>query len=307
MKDNGYFNGIALKCNGYNAFRHLWRSLFPIDAKDKLIAMLTVYLDESGTDGRSPIVTVAGYISTVDLWEIFDVEWDAFAQSMEFDIYHRADLLSQRGEFLPEKGWDKERVEMVDLCAAGIISKYVLCGFAAFTRIETCEDVFPVRGPFTNRKLRKKFSHEYTLAGVKVVQLIAGWAKENGYTEPIRFVFEDGAKGKGYLAEIITQAKKNVDADLVGLIGGLSFEDKKAVPQLQSADRLAHLACQSYGMWLRDSTLPDEMFAQVAAAKLHHVFELGPGNLPLMLKESQRVIYENRKELIRMLNEPDPS
>ena len=41
------------------------------------MAMLTVYADESGTDGSSPMVA-DGYVCTVELWDDFQVEWIAF-------------------------------------------------------------------------------------------------------------------------------------------------------------------------------------------------------------------------------------
>jgi len=64
----------------YNAFEHLWRSLVFKNAQNSLFAMLTVYLDESGTDGKSPIVMVGGYVSTVARWEQFAIDWDKFVK-----------------------------------------------------------------------------------------------------------------------------------------------------------------------------------------------------------------------------------
>jgi len=40
------------------------------------MAMLTVYADESGTDGRSPILAVGGYVSEVPLWDDFQNVWN---------------------------------------------------------------------------------------------------------------------------------------------------------------------------------------------------------------------------------------
>ena len=42
------------------------------------MAMLTVYADESGADGSSPMVADGRYVYTVELWDDFQVEWDRF-------------------------------------------------------------------------------------------------------------------------------------------------------------------------------------------------------------------------------------
>jgi hypothetical protein len=50
--------------------------VFPYNARERLIAMLVTYFDESYT--HAPLVyTLAGYISTEKQWRKFQREWDA--------------------------------------------------------------------------------------------------------------------------------------------------------------------------------------------------------------------------------------
>src|SRR5688500_18130691 len=79
--------------DSYSAFDHLWRGpVFSETRRRRLIAMLTACLDESGTDGVSPIVMVGGYVSTVDLWEKFAVEWAQFLKSENLEVFHANEI-----------------------------------------------------------------------------------------------------------------------------------------------------------------------------------------------------------------------
>ena len=134
---NNILDSVESKDNNkYNAFEHLWRSVFPIDANEKLMTILTAYFDESGTDGRSPIVAVGGYISTVELWEDFQREWKRL---MGDTVFHATDMLSLRKDFAKENGWDTERVINTFRRADEIIHNYTLFGAVAFTRIKDIE------------------------------------------------------------------------------------------------------------------------------------------------------------------------
>jgi hypothetical protein len=224
---------------GYDAFEHLCRSIFPIDAKEKVLAMLTAYFDESGTDGRSPIVAVGGYVSTQQLWGQFQREWKQFLTDEGIGVFHTTDLLSMRGEFTAKAGWSTEWVTRVMEKADSIIARHTLFGIVSYTHIEECEKAFPLKD---ENGTRKKYSAEYLFSGVQMVWGISQWARENGFTKPIKYVFEDGATGKGYLADAMSAARRDLNNQDRSLIGGISFEDKNAVPQLQAADKLIQQA-----------------------------------------------------------------
>jgi hypothetical protein len=112
----------------YEAFEHLWRSIFPFDAREKLMAMLSVYADESGNDSSSPILTVAGYVSDVETWTLFQCEWDEFLVQEEIPLFHSSDMLTLHGDSTEAKGWNRERVTRVMQCADEITKRHVLFG-----------------------------------------------------------------------------------------------------------------------------------------------------------------------------------
>ncbi len=245
------------------------------------MALLTAYLDESGTDGRSPVVAVAGYVSTDKLWNEFQCEWCDFLTKNGINVFHATDLIAGYGEFTNAKGWSKKRRENALRIADKLIAKYVLHGVAAYTTIADCEKFLPLRDA---NGTRKKLSAEYLTSGVMVVNLITSWAEENGYKEPINFVFEDGAKGKGYLLEATKHAKKQ--SIVRGhLIGDILFGDKKKVPQLHTADRLVHLFCKSINCFLVDENSVNEGLPTLSRIKLNKVHVLDNENFPLLAKE----------------------
>jgi hypothetical protein len=63
------------ECGEYNAIKHLAASLF-LGSQD-LMAMYTLYCDDSGTHSESSTAIASCLISTVDKWDKFLEEWCA--------------------------------------------------------------------------------------------------------------------------------------------------------------------------------------------------------------------------------------
>lgn len=253
---------------------------------------LIAYFDESGTDGRSSLVAVAGYVSTAELWNEFQNEWQSFLVKNGIEIFHATDLINNYRDFTKEKGWNKKRAESALRIADKLIAKYVLYGVATYTTIADCEKLFPLKDK--NGK-RRKFSAEYLISGVMAVNLITNWAEENGYTEPIELIFEDGAHGKGYLYDA-TKPNKGIEKPRGYLIGDISFRDKKNAPQLQAADRLVHLACKSINKFLLDEKSVNKEIEELLKVKLVKVHRMDGEILPELAKElnlNVSEIYEN--------------
>ena len=70
------------------------------------VAVLKVYLDESGVHDGSPVLTVAAYIARPRTWQAWTKKWNAAKRPIK--IYHAADAANLRGEF---RGWTHDRVD----------------------------------------------------------------------------------------------------------------------------------------------------------------------------------------------------
>jgi hypothetical protein len=249
---------------------------------------LIAYFDESGTDGQSPLVAVAGYLSTKELWKDFENEWQIFLSNNNIEIFHATNLINGYKEFSLEKGWSKKRRESAIRIADRIIEKHVLYGLATYTTIEDCEKVFPLKD---KNGRRKKFSAEYLISGVMAVNLVTNWAKENNYFNPIKLVFEDGAQGKGYLSDA-TKPNRNYKKPRENLMGKITFEDKNASLQLQAADRLVHFACKSINKFLIDENSAEKEIQKLNKLKLENVHCMDAENFPDLARKLNLDISE---------------
>lgn len=256
----------------YSAFEHLWRSLVFEDAQIRLFAMLTVYLDESGTDGRSPIVLVGGYVSTVERWENFAKEWKQMKTLAGIESYHATDLDTG-------KDWGRSDMEVL---AAKLIHKYTLFGVLDYVEIAPCEKMHPIFNSET-KEGRRPFSTEYSLAATRVISSILKWAHGEGYSEPINFVFESGGPGKGMVLDTALEMKKMPSILERHLIGGVSFDSKPNVIQLESADRLVYHGCHVIQDWLANRVSEDVLFNWMVGAKVRWLGALDEADFPSVI------------------------
>lgn len=82
--------------------------------------MLSAFYDESGTDrSKASALTVAGYVSTVEKWNNFEIEWLKLRDDEGYEYFHMTDLENLKGQFSREKGWNEARK---------------VCGFTASAR-----------------------------------------------------------------------------------------------------------------------------------------------------------------------------
>jgi hypothetical protein len=44
--------------------------------RDRSIVVLVAHLDDSGTDREAPVVTMAGYVSRLSQWSVFEADSD---------------------------------------------------------------------------------------------------------------------------------------------------------------------------------------------------------------------------------------
>ena len=71
------------------------------------------------------------------------------------------------------------------------------------------------------------------------------------------------------------------------LIGGISFENKNAVVQLQAADKLIHQSCNALGIHTQSETPDQQVIENLINAKLNKVYVIDKENLPQMFAISE--------------------
>ena len=53
-----------------------------------IVALFSLRLDETGTDGRSPIMVVAGAVATIDQWAALEASWNKLLSRSKINAYH---------------------------------------------------------------------------------------------------------------------------------------------------------------------------------------------------------------------------
>jgi len=196
--------------------------------------MLTAYFDESGTHAGSPVLTVAGYVATVEQWDTFDRAWAQLLKDEQLPAMHWTDLESRKAAF---EGWTKERKLAVQKRAIAIICETVERGFA--TGVVLADYLALIGGlPETIRENALAF------AVVDNLKMATKWATLNCPDEPMNYVFESGGGYGGELSGPMSMLSKKERWEQLRMTSpkSLSFCAKKTRRPLQAADVLAYEA-----------------------------------------------------------------
>ena len=204
------------------------------------MVMLVAYFDESGTDrSKSTALTVAGYISTPDMWEQFRLEWQEMLDDQCLEYFHMTDLENLKKQFSPKRGWNEERKVSVLQRAHKIINENVLKDIESSLIWSDYDEII--------KSYRKKNPPSAYAVLVNACLSQAGeWATKQGYNELIKYIFEKRGKGDGWVLENYKKADKDPKAIEAFRFGGISYEDKKdkRYIQLQAADVNAYESCK---------------------------------------------------------------
>lgn len=185
--------------------------------------MLFAYLDESGTDDKSPSMCVGGLLYEEDALRQLDAAWKAELEQMGVRYFHAVEEAHGRGEF---EGKDRGRSDKMFRQLVGLVQKHA-CGGMSIHTIPEREFAAFCEGKW-------QYS-QYTTCAYICIGTLAELARTRGHNE-VSFVIEDGHADAGELRTLITQRK---EAGWTG-VGACQFLDKRDVRPLQSADLWAY-------------------------------------------------------------------
>jgi len=214
----------------YDAFEHLRRSLFL--RKSDLMAMLTIYCDDSGTDEKNRSAVVAGYVSNLAQWELFAKEWNKALKDFGVKQMHRADLENFKGEFTEDREWNPTRRTVFLQRLQPIIRHRMKFPVGTAVIRKDYEEVIP-------EAVRNKFGGVYGWCAHTLLVKLFIWCTRPSrlHAEPIQWVFEAGTIGQGQVDQMFRELSHVESTNW--RIKGWSFQGKDVVP-LQAADVLAY-------------------------------------------------------------------
>ena len=194
--------------------------------------MFACYMDEAGGDQAGSTV-VCGWVSTVALWEQFEVDWKLLLASYKIPYLHMKEFSQSKGPFRKWKDLDGVRdrfmAEGIDIIKSRTKS-WLVC-FVHHKIFDLIDAKY---------KLVESIPSPYALAGRACVAQVDAWGREESKT--IEYVFEDGGPDKAGLLKAM-----NIPVRLPKPIfrPGRDIMDRKAglrrgTVQLQAADLLAY-------------------------------------------------------------------
>jgi hypothetical protein len=219
------------------ALRHLASIAAPswMSPGKVLMGMLTAAFDASGDSG-TPVLTVAGFISSEDDWRDFSEQWTKRLKEDGIEFFRAVNLTNFSGPF---KHWhDKPKSEQEKLRRAlcsdlmDILKRHVYRKFGC----TVVNDAFEKMDMTTQQNFRLC---AYSVAGRTCEKHVRQWLLRDWLKSetPVRIVFEDGDIGKGKLQYHLSQ-EGQIHASF-GLKKDTAMEDGRVeygyVP-LQAAD-----------------------------------------------------------------------
>jgi hypothetical protein len=243
----------------------------------------TVYVDDSGTDGKSRVATAAFCVSTVEKWTAFGRRWNTIATNAGFRHFHMTEFAAcredkpchqcARGETTledhPWRRWSAKKRRNVLQNLARAVVEHVEYGVSIAHTKEDYEQQVRTSPIRLNPSMPIGEEH-FTYAVQRCGGELAVWRAREGLTDvPLKFVFDLASKKqRDEIAKIFFGAasgkplfKDGIEQWFVPV--GISYESRKSVVQLLAADMLAWVTAtiRARDLFLRGATT--EMF-QVA-------------------------------------------
>jgi len=218
-----------LEHTAYGYIQNLSLIIFPYNAQERVMAHFAAYFDESGTHG-SPILTLAGYIATVEQWAHFAREWDEILKQESLTHFHMSKFEARQGEF---RGWDNDRRLGVQKRLIGIIKRRVNIGIFCAVNLAAYDEM-------VTEWRRKPFGSPYNFCVKMCLSIISFWAQEYEREEPIAYVIEHGAGYNHEIDKSFSAVFAREEMRKFFRLGSLTFADKKQALPLQAADLLAY-------------------------------------------------------------------
>lgn len=208
----------------------------------RLVVVLSVYIDDSGTHSDSRIVVAAGYISYVDFWETFTASWQQALADVNVPpnehgirVFHMTDFEnSDLDPHSPFYQWTPDQKAAFMSQLTGLIRQYTLCGALTGIIVSDYQAALP-RLPLDLKP--------FTFAVTQTMQQFEAWAnRQGGNRESILYFFDKVQKHAGELGELMAEVDDSLDLTQRFRFARWVWSSKAKDSPLQASDILAYEA-----------------------------------------------------------------
>jgi Protein of unknown function (DUF3800) len=194
-----------------------------------IVEFVEAYFDESGTDDKSPMLCVAGYILEKTAAARMDADWLAVLNKFNLPYFRMSSCAHRTGPF---KMLSEEDCIEVEKQMIAIIKASASFGVAVTVDTRAFARVMPERN-------FKEIGSPYSLCAHTCLTAVKSWATEKNFNGSISYMFEAGHKSQSEANGIMNRLFKNPQMRVAHRYSGHSFVDKALARPLQAADLLA--------------------------------------------------------------------
>lgn len=239
------------------------------------MAMMTAYFDESGTHGASEIITVAGYVASVEQWKKFVEPWAQSLKEVGVDYFHMTDVENMQGQF---RGWDKEK--QIDFIKKhiNIINSYTKFSVASSVVVKDYEEL---------RAEGKSELSPYAYCFAQCFERINSWMRGTKYQGAMSYILEKGGKGAG---DVLNLNQYMEDPHLLNEYrkSPIAFLEKQTTLQLQAADFITYEAWKDFTNLYQNSGRDERISFTRSLPILHYSFRYGKGLIDMHYEQRKR-------------------
>lgn len=215
--------------------------------KDVLLAMFTVYIDDSGTAPEQQIAIATAVIIPAARIVALDKEWETLRRREGFAEFHTSECVAANpdSEFV---AWDRDKRSRVLSRIRQIGKKFGLNAVSLAIKKSDYDEIIPEE----MRRLAGKY--HYTWAMRNIISLLDAWAADHRVTAPFEYVYDwmDPKAQKKPKAEIDTVMAQAEDLATKrgnpGRYDKYSFRKRLDIPALQCTDLVAW-TCYNFALF----------------------------------------------------------
>jgi hypothetical protein len=248
----------------------------------RLYMAMIGYFDESGTHGaESPLVTVAGFIASVEQWAAYERDLTALLAEFGVKKFHAKDARQRRGDF---KGWPHTKLGRFNSRFLQLADNHLACGMAMVLPSDSYQQIY--RSALYPRSARVDSQIAMCVRAALWKALI--FLKDRPSDWPLNFILEGGNGREMDSARAFYEVKESLAPAFSDLLGSISFGSKDDLP-LAVADSLAYAIFRMSAGYSRHPTEPNAA-------------PVGPSDPPYYVNKipmSRTLIDENTLTILR--------
>lgn len=172
--------------------------------KGSLLALASVYIDESGTHAGSSIMTIGGVVFKRRKARDFSREWSAYLRAKGVPYFHMTDVTHPQGTIY--NGWTADKLVKFEKKLIALVGKNADYGFAvSISESEFNAEYGDVLGGWSREDI---MGSAYTYLLRHALSKGAAWAEESGFSGDISYFFEAGHLNQHKASEIISTSMR---------------------------------------------------------------------------------------------------